>query len=279
MERDDLLERALSFADEGDWTASAELLRDHLDDFDDDAAVHCWLGVAERELGLEGAAYDSFKRSLALDPEDPHILATAGSGIAGFDDPDAESALRAAAVMAPHVAVARLMYGAYLVREGLHEEGLKELTAARELDASDPQIAYELGVGHALAGDYDRAADALAEAVSLDPEDGWARVVFGLVLLESDRFEEGVGELLSGARIREDDVDAQLAAALAAGATGRDGTAYDMLERARMRSHESDLVLVLAVEDCLDGGHEASRDLLTEDLAPNLLRTRLGERP
>jgi hypothetical protein len=99
------------------------------------------------------------------------------------------------------------------------------------------------------------------------------------VLLESDRFEEGVGELLSGARIREDDIDAQLAAALAAGATGRDGTAYEMLERARIRSHESDLVLVLSVEDCLDGGHEASRDLLTEDLAPNLLRTRLGERP
>jgi len=279
MDRETLLGQVLSLSEEGAWDAAAELLRDHLVEFEDDPAIHCWLGVAERELGMEGVAYERFKQALALNPEDPYILATAGSGIAYFDDADAEPALRAAAVIAPQVAIGRLMYGAYLVREGLHEDGLRELTAAREIDADDPQIAYELGAGRALAGDYDGASDALAEAVSLDPEDGWARVVFGLVLLEADRFEQGVGELMSGARIREDDIDAQLAAALAAGATGRDGVAYEMLERARMRAHETDLVLVTSVEDCLDGGHEACHSLLTDDLAPDLLRTRLNERP
>jgi tetratricopeptide (TPR) repeat protein len=279
MERDELLERALQFGDEGDWAGAAELLRDHLGDFDEEPAVHCWLGVAERECGLDGVAYERFRRALALDPEDPYVLATAGNGVAAFDDPDAEQALRTAALMAPHLAVTRLLYGAYLAREGFAEQAREELTAAREIDPDDPQIAYELGAAFALGGDMDRATDVLGEAVRLAPDDGWVRIVFGLALLEVDRLDEAAGELMSGARLREDDVDAQLAAALAAAATGRDGTAYEMLERARMRSDEPDLALVLAVEDRLDGGHDAAAAMLMESVAPDLLRSRLGERP
>jgi tetratricopeptide (TPR) repeat protein len=254
-DRDALLERALSLSEEGDWAGSAELLLEHLEDFDEDPAVYCWLGVSEREMGLEGMAYERFKRALALGTEDPYVLATAGNGIAAFDDPEAEQALRTAALIAPDVALTRLMYGAYLAREGFHADSLRELQAARELDPEDPQIAY------------------------VDPEDGWARIVFGLELIEIDRMEEGTGELLSGARLREEDVDAQLAAALAAAATGRDGIAYEMLERARIRAAEADLVLVTAVEDRLEGGHEASLEMLTEDLVPDMLRTRMSERP
>lgn len=279
MDRDQLLEQALGLGEEGNWQDAAELLRDHLEDFPDDAAVHCWLGVAEQELGLGGVAYERFKHALSLGSEDPYVLATVGNGIAYFDDPDAEQTLRTASMIGPDIPVTRLMYGVYLAREGLTEQGIEELSAARELDPDDPQIAYELGVGWALAGDHDRATDVLADAVRLDPEDGWARVVFGLELLEADRFEEGAGELMSGARIREDDVDAQLAAALAAAATGRDGTAYEMLERARIRALEPDLALLTSVEDRLDAGHDAAREMLEEDLAPDLLRTRLRERP
>lgn len=279
MDREELLGRALSLGEEDDWAGAAELLRDHLSDFDEDPAMHCWLGVAERELGMDGVAYERFKRALALEPTDPYVLATSGNGVAAFDDPDAEVALRTAALTAPQLAVTRMLYGAYLAREGFADDSIRELDAAREIDPDDPQIAYELGVAHALAGDHDRATDALADAVRLDPEDGWTRVVFGLELLESDRLEEAVGELLSGARLREDDVDAQLAAALAAGATGRDGTAFEMLERARIRAVEVDMVMVLAVEDRLDGGHEAAHALLMEEVAPEMLRTRLSERP
>ena len=279
MDRDALLERALELADDEDWEGTAELLREHLADFDDDAAVHCWLGVAERELGMDGVAYERFKRTLALGPEDPYLLATAGNGVWHFDDLDAEVALRTAALLGPEVALARLFYGAYLAREGFAEDALRELNAAREIDPDDPQIAYELGIAHALQDNFDAAADALATAVTLDPDDGWSRVVFALVLVEADRLEEATGEFISGARRVEDDVDAQLAAALAAAATGRDGTAYEMLERARMRSAEGDLMLVTVVEDRLDGGHEASAEMLTEDFAPNLLRSRMSERP
>lgn len=279
MELEQLLERAHTLGEEGDWGGAAELLREHLEDFDEEPAVHCWLGVAERELGLAGVAYERFKRAIELDPSDPYVLATAGSGIALFDDPDAERALRTAALTAPHVPLARLMYGAYLAREGFSEDALRELRAARELDPDDPQIAYELGVAYALAARSDEACDAVGDAVRLDPEDGWVRTVFGLLLLEAGRDEEAVGELMSGARASSDDVDAQLAAALAAAATGLDDVALEMLERARILSTEGDLALVEDVEERIDAGPESAAAELREDFAPDLLRGRLQERP
>jgi tetratricopeptide (TPR) repeat protein len=280
MTREQLLERALSSFDEEDWTSAAELLRDRLSDFADDPAVHCWLGVAERELGLDGIAYERFKRALALEPTDPHVLATAGNGVAAFDDEAAEPALRTAALTAPELPLARMMYGAYLSREGLHREALRELRAARELDEDDAQIAFELGVGYALAEEHDAANDAFSDAVRLDPEDGWTRVVFGLTLAEAGRLDEATGELMSGARLRPDDLEAQITAALAAAATGRDDIAYEMLERARLVvAEEEDLALVAALEDRLDAGHEAAARMLHEEIAPHILRTRLLERP
>lgn len=274
-----LLEKALAFADEGEWTAMADLLRDNLADHDKEPAIHCWLGVAERELGMEGVAYERFKRVVALGSEDPYVLTTAGNALAWFDDPDAEAALRTAALVAPDVPLARLMYGAYLSREGFVKEGLEELEAARALDADDPQIAYELGVGRMLAGDADGAADAMGEAVRLDPEEGWNRVVLGLVLIEADRLEEAIVDLNEGAHKRPEDVEAQLIAALAASVIGNEGIAYEMVERARMRAGEADLALVSQVEERLDEGPEEARDLLVEALGPDELRQRLKERP
>ena len=279
MELKHLLERALSLADEGDWEGMADLLRQHVAEFDEEAAVHCWLGVAERELGMGGVAYERFKRALALDPEDPYVLATAGNGVAAYDDEDAEPALRTAALVAPDVALTRFMYGAYLAREGMVAEGLKELEAAVRLDPDDAQISYELGVARYLSGDADGAVDAMADAVRMNPDDGWPRAVLGLVLLEAERFEEGAGELSEAAHLRPEDVEVQAAAALAAGVIESDALAYEMLERARMRADEDDTDLLLAAEDRLDVGADACRAFLAEDVVPDLLRRRLQERP
>jgi Flp pilus assembly protein TadD len=172
-----------------------------------------------------------------------------------------------------------MMYGAYLSREGYLDQAVQELSAARELAPDDAEVMYELGVAYALAEDWDLAADALADAVRLNPENGWVRIVFGLVLLEADRADEGAGELMAGARFRPDDLDAQLAAALATAATGREDVAYEMLERARLQADEVDLALVTSVEERMDLGPESSLDLLEDAVAPDLLRMRLRERP
>ena len=274
-----LLERAHEAGDEGDFQGMAEQLRAGLEDHPGDPYLLCWLGVAERELGMAGVAYERFRACLAARPTDPVLLATAGNGVAGFDDPDALGALRTAALLGPDLPLARWLYGAYLIREGMLDDGLAELTAARDLDAEDAGIRYELGVGLALAGRRAEGVDELYRSIELDPADGWAHVVLGLLLSDDDRSEEAAGVLEEGARLRPEDIEAQLLAALAAAAVGRDDTGFEMVERARQWAEGGDRALVDEVESRLDEGAEESAAWLAEQLGPAALRDRIMTRP
>jgi Flp pilus assembly protein TadD len=279
MDLAELLGKSLALGEEGRWEEAADLLREHLPDHGEEPAVHCLLGVAETELGLEGVGYERFRTALALQPEDPLILAVAGSGIAAFDDPDAESALRAAAILGPDVAEARWRYGAYLSREGMLQDAVRELTAARDLAPDDPTVLMELGVARALGEEWDAAADAFGEAVRLGPEDGWPRVLLGLLELERGAPEEAAAELEAGARLLPDDVEAQLLAALACASVGREGLAFELLERGRIHAEAPDLLLASEVEDRLDEGADQAMDFLQRELASGALRARLMIRP
>jgi len=279
MDVEDLLRQALDRGDEGDWEGMAEELRDALEMVPEDPAILCWLGVAERELGFPGSAYDRFKEALAREPQDPYVLATIGTGLAQFDDPDAEAALRSAAVMAPDLALARWMYGAYLSREGLFQDALRELGAAAELAPEDPTVTYELGVAFALMGQLEKALEAFARSVDLDPGEGWGQIVMGLVEAELGRMEEAARDLSEGARLRPDDVEAQLLAALAAESAGWEDLAYEMLERGRQGSEAGDLPLLEAVEGRIDEGASDSEALLNQEILPGALRERLMTRP
>ena len=279
MDFDELLQGALDRGDEGDWKGMAEELVEALEEFPEDPAILCWLGVAERECGLPGSAYDRFKEALACEPQDPYILATVGNGLSQFDDPDAEAALRSAALMGPDLPLARWMYGAYLSREGLLEDALRELEAAAGLAPDDPIVAYELGVAFALKGEMEKALDAFTRSVDLDPGDGWAQVVMGLVEAELDRMEEAARDLSEGARTRPEDMEAQLLAALAAAAAGWEELAYEMLERGRPVAEGGDLPLLEAVENRLHEGNSDSEDFLEKEILPGALRERLMARP
>jgi tetratricopeptide (TPR) repeat protein len=211
--------------------------------------------------------------------QDPHVLAILGSGLARFDDPDAEAALRSAAIMAPELPVARWMYGAYLSREGLFPEAMKELGAAAELAPEDPLVAYELGVALALQGELDPALDALTRSVDMDRAGGWTQVVMGLVEVELGRMEEAARDLSEGARERPEDVEAQLLAALAAEASGWENLAFEMLERGRQSAQAGDVPLLSLVEARLARGARDAEAFLVQELIPGALRERLMERP
>ena len=279
MEGKDSLRQALDRGESGDWEGMAEELLDALETDQGNPALLCWLGVAERELGLPGSAYDRFKEALAQDPEDPYILATIGNGLAQFDDPDAEAALRSASILAPDLPVARSLFGAYLSREGLHDDALRELIVASELAPDDPEIAYELGVALALKGDMEKAVDALTHSVDLDQGEGWSQVVLGLVEAELDQMEEAARDLSEGARLRPQDVEAQFLAALAAEAMGLEDLAYEMMERGRQGAQPGDLPLLEMVENRLEEGSDRARAFLLQELLPGALRERLMNRP
>ena len=274
-----LLDQAHQLGDEGDFAGMAEELRAALLDHPADPFVLCWLGVAERELGLDGVAYERFRACLAARPSDPHLLATAGSAIAAFDDPEAEGALRTAALLAPDLPLTRWLYGAWLIREGMIDDGLRELDAARDLDPDDASVRYERGVGLAFAGRRDAAIDEIYRAIDLEQGDGWSHVVLGLLLFEDGRGEEAAGVLEEGARLRPEDVEAQLIAALAAAAAGFEGAALEMVERARQWAEGGDRALVDEVESRIDEGPEDAAAWLSEQLGPAALRDRMMTRP
>ena len=257
----------------------AEHLRAVLEDRPDDPAVLCWLGVAERELGMDGIAYERFRACLAAEPTDPHLLATAGTGLARFDDPDAESVLRSAALMAPHLAYARTIYGAYLAREGMNKEALVEIEAAVALAPDDPETLTEWGVALALAGRLDQAVEAFYQACEADPDDGWARALVGLTLVTLGRTTDALPDLLHAADLRPEDVEVALVASLAAAACDEPDRAYELVERARLRAIGGDLPMVDAVLDRVEEGAEPSGVFLTEDIVSGALRERLMTRP
>lgn len=279
MDDAQVLDRALLLADEGDWVGTAELLREALGDGDPSPIVLCWLGVAEREMGLTGIAYERFKQALAQDPQDPFILTTSGNALAAVDDPDAEPALRAGAMIGRDVPLSRWMYGAYLTREGMLPEARAELDAAVELDPDDPVIRYESAVWYLVSDRRPEGIAGLFRAVELDPDDGWTRIVLGLALVLEDRLDEALIELEAGARLRDDDVEAQVLAALALAAESRDDLAFEMLERARLRAEGVDALTATEAEDRMNDSPDAARRLLVSTLAPSALRERLYTRP
>src|SRR5690606_35253376 len=166
----------------------------------------------------DGVAYEYFKRCVAAEPVDPKLLALAGAGLAAFDDPDAESTLRAAALTGPELALTRLQYGAYLAREGMFVEALEQLEAASRIEPDDPVVHGELGIAHALKGDLESAVTSMEHALALADDDSWTRLLLGLVLNELNRREESAEHLTRAAIERPQDAEAQILASLAAAA-------------------------------------------------------------
>lgn len=276
---DELLQQAAELGEQARWDEARDLLLERLDEHPEDPALLCALGVASRELGSDGEAYEFFRRTLAAEPEDPFILATAGNGVAVYDDPDAESALRLAAITAPDLAFARVSYGAYLAREGMLEDAVRELEAARGLAADEPGVRAELAIAYLLAGRRDEGIAELEEALAADSEDAWVRGLFGMALLEAGRSEEAAEALHRSAAERPGDMEAQLLSALASAGEGWEDEAWNALARAELSAEEMDAALLQEVEDVIGTGPDEAREFLVTQLAPTVLRERLLQRP
>jgi tetratricopeptide (TPR) repeat protein len=271
------LEDALQLGEEGRWEEMAALLERALKEDAEEPYVLGWLGVAHRELGNDGIAYEYFKQCWQNDPLDPQLLALCGAGLAAFDDPDAEAALRAAALTGPDVAIARLQYGAYLAREGLFDQALDHLNAAVELEPEDPIMRGELAVAHALKGDHRRAAEKFEETLELEPEDSWSRVLLGLVQLELKESERAAETLIRAAEERTDDAEAQILAALAAASVGWEDAATDIIARAEYAEESVDTELLEETRERIEDGADAAGSFLQDVVAPAALHDRLHQ--
>jgi predicted Zn-dependent protease len=271
------LAEASALGDQGEWDAALQILVGLESDHPDDAVLMCMIGVAARESGADGMAYDFFRRCVALEPTDPVLLTTAGMGIASSDDPDAERVLRLAAIAAPSILDTRRNYGIFLARHGLYETAIDELEAARALDPADIHVRFELGVAYFLGGRTDEGLEQLGEALGRDESDPWEQALYGLALAESDRLEESAEQLHAASVVLVDDWEIQAAAALAAAAVEWVDASWDALSRADL-SDGADQALLREVEERLEQGPEPAREFLREEVAAPLLRERLRDR-
>jgi tetratricopeptide (TPR) repeat protein len=277
MDVEQTLKHALALGEEYRWDEMAQMLAEALQDDPEEPYLLGWLGVAERELGNDGAAYEYFRRCVAAEPLDPQLLALAGAGLAAFDDPDAEATLRAAALTGPDLAITRLQYGAYLAREGMFVEALDQLHAAVELEPDDPVIHGELGITHALKGDLSSATRSMERALELAEDDSWTRLLLGLIQAEQKQTEPAAETLLRAAEERPQDAEAQLLAGLAAAAAGWEQAAADALARAEYAEEGFDAALQQEVEERVAGGADAAATFLRDTIGPSVLHDRLTQ--
>lgn len=269
------LQEASRLADSGDAAEAFGVLLEVERDHPDDPTLLCMLGVLAAHHDAEGMSIDFFRRCLAQQPTDPELLVTAGAALAAAGDPDAEPALRLAAVTAPHLPAARMHYGALLVRNGLLEQGLEELRTARSLGPDDATIRRELALGMLMDRRGVEALGELEAAVAADPDDADMRFLFGLVLLHEDEPARAAEELHPIGSLLSDDAEVQLILALTFALAEWEEEAWLALSRAEGASDPADPAVVRDVEEAIEQGEEAVRPLLLEELAASALRDRV----
>jgi predicted Zn-dependent protease len=275
---EDSLQQASQLAAEGLWLDAFDLLREEEERNPEDPTLLCMLGVVAGEAEVEALAYDYFRRCLAQQPEDPELLIRAGQGLARLDDPDAEVALRLAAVTAPGHLPARLAYGSYLAGEGLFDLALEELEAAAALEPENADVAGERARVYLLAGRLGEGVDAIENAMGLAPHDSDLRLLHAVALLRSEQAQEAAEELHRSAAEFPEDGELSLLAALACAAQGWEDEAWDALARAEVGEAAPEPVLLEEAEAALEAGPEAAAALLEEQLVPAALRDRLLRR-
>lgn len=279
LELDARLHEASRLTDEGRWNEAFELLREMEPDHSGSAMLLALLGTVASEMEARGLAYDYFRRGIASQPTDPDVLVLLGTGLARFDDPEAEGVLRLAAITAPHLPATRFQYGSYLAREGMHELALRELTAARELDPQDAAIVRELGVAYWFAGAVADSAATLEAAAELDPDDVEARLLSALARILAGEVEEGAEEVVRTAPELGDEGEIQIVAALAAAAEGWEDEAWNALARAEGALLPAADEVVREAEEALEAGEDEARRLLLDEVLPRVIHDRLRTRP
>lgn len=273
------LQEASALSDEGRWPEATDILLAEEAEHPRDPTLLCMLGIAAQELGADGRAYDYFRRCIAEKPGDPLLLVTAGNGLAHYDDPEAETTLRLAAVTAPDLMIARLYYGSYLLREGLLDLATTELEAARDLNSEDSRVHRELAVAYYLRNRREEAISQLDHALAFDEDDADLRLLYGLVLLEDDQIGEAAEEIHRASADLQGDTEAQLLCALACAANDWSDEAWLAHARAEDGITAPLLPTLQEVEELLEAGSGAAESYLKEQFAPSLLRERMLERP
>jgi tetratricopeptide (TPR) repeat protein len=142
-------------------------------------------------------AREAISKALELDPQLPeaHTSLAQWSLDYQWNWTEARQAYRRAIELNPGYAPAYLLYGRMLSFSGRHDDSLKELFRARELDPLSPTIHGFIAQAYLFARDYQRAAEHIDRGLEVNPNHALLLHNLGELLIAQGRFEDAITPL------------------------------------------------------------------------------------
>jgi TolB-like protein/Flp pilus assembly protein TadD len=161
----------------------------------------------------------------------------------------AEREYQRALMLSPNYATAHHWYATYLSFTGHHDEAIREITTAQELDPISLAISSAVGWVYYLAGDFTEAETRLRKALEFDPDFAVAHEDLAMTLFLQERFAEAIIEAREAIRLSNNKPSALLGYMCAK--AGQPEEARSILDGLAARSTEAyvaptDLALVHA---------------------------------
>lgn len=155
------------------------------------APAHHALGVEQAQQQDFRAAAESFRRSLAIDPDQAGVQANLGTALLRLKEPlEAARAFRAALALDPRLALAQRGLGDALLAAAEPAAAADAFRAALALDGGDLDATLGLGRAALESGQPDAAVEAARRALALDPAQALAHLLAGDAERLSSRWEE-----------------------------------------------------------------------------------------
>lgn len=263
--------------------------------------AQAWAGMADAYLGLGVPTFGALTpqearrlgneaalRALAIDQNLAEVHATIGYILYAYDWnwAAAEESFRRSIEINPQYATAHHWYADYLTAMGRHEEALREIRTAVDLEPLSVLYQRDVAWHYFFQGRFDAAIQQLQQTLKADPQYVAARSLLGRALIEAGRTAEGTAELRRVAPdLPRSAGRAFLAyAEAAAGQPARAEARLRELEESKEREYVSPYYIALvharlgrrgAALDWLDRGlQEQDTTMTTLNVDPRLARLR-----
>jgi tetratricopeptide (TPR) repeat protein len=252
--------------DRGDYPQAIALAGQRLRAAPEDVAAHIVKARAEAALGRFEAAYQGFRKVLALQPRNTdalYYLTILGGVLAqaeydrllsfapdsarahqllgdlrqAQDRPaEAEAEYKSALEAAPASLDLLVTLGDLVRHQSRFEDALAYYARAARIAPRNYDVLYGTGVCHSYRQEYARAIESFREALSLEPSSASARLALGHALLQSGQPAAAVPELQAAASLEPRMVQAHYLLGRAYTALGRSREAAAVFEKVKTLS-------------------------------------------
>jgi tetratricopeptide (TPR) repeat protein len=195
--------------------ALAQHLRKPKDTGRKETNAEAWMkeGLRLQKRGQHQSAIDAYRTAVNLQPEfaDAHY----NLGIAYGCQVDEGFAVHHKAIwefeyviqLKPDFIHAYIALGAAFIKKEEFESAIRVLEMGMNVDATDSNLYYYLGIAHKSCGQLMASVDALKRAVELKPQSIPKRFYLGVVLAEVENFHEACEMFLETVRLKPDFAD------------------------------------------------------------------------